>query len=50
MQDSDQVTVEQRYLQNQKSVTLGWRSFLQWGGDHVAVYVACKSWQQIGYA
>jgi len=40
MPNSDYVTIQLLYLQDQKSLMLHWRSFSEWGSDHVAVSFA----------
>jgi len=50
MPNSNQITIQLPYLQDQKLMTIHWRWFSEWGSDHVAVAVAYESCQYIGYA
>jgi len=50
MHNNDQVTGELPYLQDHKSLTLHWRWYKEWGGDHVAISYANKSRQYVRYA
>jgi len=47
--NSDHITIQLPYSQDQESLTLCWRSFSQWGSDHVAVSFACKCCQYVGF-
>jgi len=49
MPNSDQITIQLPYLQDQRFLPLLWCSFSEWGSDHVAVSVAYNCWQYIGY-
>jgi len=50
MPNSDQLTIQLPYLQDQKSLTLHWRWFSEWDIDHVAVFFFYQSSQYIGHA
>jgi len=50
MPNSDQVTTQLQYLQDQKSLKLQWRLFSELGSDRVAVSFAFTSCQWMGHA
>jgi len=45
-----QISAELPNLQDQKSLTLRWRSFPEWGSDWVAICFANKDCQHVGFA
>jgi hypothetical protein len=49
MHNNDQVTGELPYLQDDKSLTLCWPTYYEWGGARVALTFANKSCQYIRY-
>jgi len=50
MHNSKQITAQIPYLEDQKSMTLCWRSFSECGSDCVAFCFAYTGCQYIGYA
>ena len=46
----DQINTELPYLQDQKSLTLRWRSVSEWGSDRVAICFVNYNCQQVGFA
>jgi hypothetical protein len=50
MHNNDQVTGELPDIQDHKSLTLRWRSCLQWGGDHIVISFTNKSCHYDHYA
>jgi len=49
MYNSEQIAFELTYLQDQKSLTLRWRSFPEWGCYRVALAYIWKDCQYIAY-
>jgi len=45
-----QISTELPYLQDQKSLTLRWRSFSEWDSDRVAICFANKDCEHVGFA
>jgi len=48
--NSNQITIQLPYLQQQKSLMLRWSSFSEWGCHRIANLFAYKLCQYIGYA
>ena len=49
MDNSEEIAFQLPYVQDQKSLTLRWRSFSEWGSDRIACPFAYKDCQFIGY-